>query len=53
MGCKAVELLREGQFGRVVALKDYRIVSYEIEEALAMKKEIDPYFLHVADIVSI
>ena len=53
MGCKAVELLREGQFGRVVALKDYKIVSYEIEEALAMTKEIDPYFLHVADIVSI
>ena len=53
MGCKAVELLRDGQFGRVVALKDYKIVSYEIEEALAMTKEIDPYFLHVADIVSI
>lgn len=53
MGCKAVELLREGQYNRVVALHEYHIVSYEIEEALSMTKEIDPYFLHVADIVSI
>ena len=53
MGCKAVELLREGQYNRVVALHEYQIVSYEIEEALAMTKEIDPFFLHVADIVSI
>ncbi len=53
MGCKAVELLKDGEYNRVVALKEYQIVSYEIEEALAMKKSIDPYFLHVADIVSI
>ncbi len=53
MGCKAVELLKDGEYNRVVALKEYKIVSYDIEEALAMKKTIDPYFLHVADIVSI
>ena len=53
MGCKAVELLREGEYNRVVALHEYQIVSYEIEKALAMTKEIDPFFLHVADIVSI
>ena len=53
MGCKAVELLKEGEYNRVVALHEYQIVSYEIEEALAMTKEIDPFFLHVADIVSI
>ena len=53
MGCKAVELLKDGEYNRVVALKEYQIVSYDIEEALAMKKSIDPYFLHVADIVSI
>lgn len=53
MGCKAVELLKDGEYNRVVALSNYKIVSYEIDEALAMTKSIDPYFLHVADIVSI
>ena len=53
MGCKAVELLKEGEYNRVVALKEYKIVSYDIEEALAMTKEIDSYFLHVSDIISI
>ena len=45
--------LKDGEYNRVVALKEYKIVSYDIEEALAMKKEIDPYFLHVSDIISI
>lgn len=53
MGCKAVELLRDGVYNHVVALKQYTIQSFPIDEALNMTKEIDPYFLHVADIVSI
>ncbi|MEG3030560.1 MAG: 6-phosphofructokinase, partial [Oscillospiraceae bacterium] len=42
MGCKAVELLKDGLYNRVVALKEYKVVSYEIDEALKMKKSIDP-----------
>ncbi|MEG1896216.1 MAG: 6-phosphofructokinase [Oscillospiraceae bacterium] len=53
MGCKAVELLKDGLYNRVVALKEYKVVSYEIDEALKMKKSIDPEFLHVAEVVSI
>lgn len=52
-GCKAVELLKEGKYNQVVALKQYKVVNFDIEEALAMTKEIDPYFLHVSDIISI
>ncbi|MEG0019651.1 MAG: ATP-dependent 6-phosphofructokinase, partial [Oscillospiraceae bacterium] len=53
MGCRAVELLKDGEYNRVVALKEYKVVSYDIDEALEMKKSIDPEFLHVAEVVSI
>lgn len=53
MGCKAVELLKDGQYNRVIALKNYKVVSFGIDEALQMTKTIDEEFLHVADVVSI
>ena len=40
MGAKAVQLLMEGKFNRVVAYKDGKYVDYDIQEALAMKKDL-------------
>lgn len=45
MGCYAVRLLSEGISNRVVGLKNGKLVDYEINEALAMKKEF-PVDLH-------
>lgn len=38
LGARAVDLLIEGKSGRVVGLKDNRIIDMEIGEALSMKK---------------
>ena len=40
MGAKAVQLLMEGKSNRVVAFKDGKYVDYDIQEALAMKKDL-------------
>lgn len=40
MGAKAVELLAEGKSNRVVAYKNGEYVDFDIQEALAMKKDI-------------
>ena len=53
MGVHAIELLQAGSYNRVVALKNDVIVDYEIEEALNMKKELDPIMLGVEKVVSI
>ncbi|MDD4504311.1 MAG: 6-phosphofructokinase [Clostridiaceae bacterium] len=39
LGARAVELLIEGKSGRVVGIKDNKIIDFKIEEALNMKKE--------------
>lgn len=39
LGARAVELLAEGKSGRVVGIRDNRIIDMEIGEALSMKKE--------------
>ncbi len=41
MGAHAVDLLLEGQTNRVVAYRDGEICHYDIDEALAMSKDID------------
>ena len=41
MGHMAVKLLEEGKSNRVVALQKEQLVDFDIEEALAMKKELD------------
>lgn len=43
MGALAVDLLCEGKSNRVVAYKDGKFVDYDIDEALAMKKNISEY----------
>lgn len=47
MGAKAVELLCEGASNRVVAYKDGEFIDFDIQEALAMKKGLDPYLFHI------
>ena len=47
MGAKAVELLCEGATNRVVGYKEGEFVDYDIQEALAMKKGLDPYLFHI------
>ncbi len=53
MGVHAVELLQLKNYNRVVALRGEKITDYSIEEALAMKKELDPMLIGVAKVVSI
>jgi 6-phosphofructokinase 1 len=43
MGAKAVDLLIAGASNRIVAFKDGKFVDFDIEEALAMKKDISQY----------
>ncbi|MBH1939269.1 6-phosphofructokinase [Mobilitalea sibirica] len=48
MGAKAVDLLIAGASNRVVAHKNGEFVDYDIEEALAMTKDIDQYMYDLA-----
>ena len=52
MGCAAVKLLEKGIGNRVVALKDNRIVDYDIFEALNMPKTFDEEAYHLANLIS-
>lgn len=52
MGAYAVDLLCEGKSQRVVAYQKGRYVDCDIMEALEMKKNIDPYELHVSTMLS-
>jgi len=53
MGVYAVELLKNGQFNRVVASKGGRIVDYDIDEALNMKKTIDEELISIGKILAL
>lgn len=48
MGAKAVDLLVEGSSKRIVAYKDGHFVDFDIEEGLAMKKDIDQYMYELS-----
>ena len=52
MGLHAVECLRDCRYNRVIAYKDGKIVDIDIEEALNMKKTIDPVELERAIILT-
>ena len=52
MGAYAVDLLCERKSNRVVAYKDGQYVDYEIDEALAMKKDIDEYQFEVSRLLA-
>ncbi len=43
MGALAVDLLLDGQTNRVVAYRDGHFCHYDIDEALAMTKDIDEH----------
>jgi len=53
MGAKAVMLLKQGIGNRVIAMKNNKIVDYDIVEALNMTKEIDEDMVHLAKILSV
>ncbi len=48
MGAKAVDLLCDGASNRVIAYRYGQFVDYDIEEALAMEKLLDPYMVDVS-----
>ena len=52
MGYAAVELLSRGIGNRVIALKDNKIVDYDIFEALNMPKTFDEETYLLADTIS-
>lgn len=52
MGHKAVDILAEGKSKRVVAMKDGKIVDYDITEALDMKRVFDIDLYNIAKTIS-
>ena len=52
MGAYAVNALVSGKSNRVVAYKHGEFVDYDIDEALDMKKELDPFQLDVSSIMA-
>lgn len=52
MGAYAVDCLCQGKSCRVVAYKDGHYVDYEIDEALAMKKDISEYEFNISKILA-
>jgi 6-phosphofructokinase 1 len=48
MGAYAADILVQGKSNRVVAFKNGTFVDYDIEEALAMTKEISEYEYQIA-----
>ncbi|MCR4618678.1 MAG: 6-phosphofructokinase [Lachnospiraceae bacterium] len=51
MGAKAVDILIAGKTNRVVGHQHGEFVDFDIEEALNMKKDIDPYEFEVAGLL--
>ena len=49
MGLKSVELLLKGEYNKIVATKSEEIVSYDIADALAMKKDFENELGRVSD----
>ena len=52
MGAYAVELLNQGKTKRVVAYKNGKYCDYDINEALAMKKDVDEYQFEICKSLS-
>ena len=53
MGAKAVDLLCSGASNRIVAYRDGKYVDYDIQEGLAMKKEISEYMYDLSKRLSL
>lgn len=52
MGAYAADILCQGKSNRVVAYKGGQFLDYDIEEALAMQKTLNPYQLEVSKFLS-
>lgn len=50
---RAVDILRKGQGGRVVGIKNNAIVDYDVTEALAMPRVVDEKLYEVTSILSL
>jgi 6-phosphofructokinase 1 len=48
MGAISVDLLCQGESNRVVGYRDGKFVNYDIQEALAMTKDVDQYMFEMA-----
>ena len=53
MGHYAVELLKDGKYNRIVAVTNGKLADYEVNEALDMKKSIDPKMLEISKILAL
>ena len=53
MGAYAVDIMLAGKTNRAVGYRHGEFVDYDIDEALQMKKEIDPYQFEVSSLLSI
>jgi len=49
-GVKAVELVKENEFGKMVSLRDNKIVSVDIEEAIKQRKTVDLGLFEIAQV---
>ena len=52
MGGYAIDLLHRGEKNRVICLKGGNYVDFDIDEALSMTKELDPFQLSVSRIMA-
>ena len=53
MAVKAIELLANDKYNRIIGMKYDRIVDFDIEDALSMEKELAPHLIEVAKVISI
>lgn len=52
MGAHATEILKKGIINRIIAVKDSKVVDIEINEALAIEKQIDNNMVELSKILS-
>jgi 6-phosphofructokinase 1 len=53
MGAKATELIKNGVFNQVIALRDNKVIGIDINEALETTKEIDNDMIELSKILSL
>lgn len=53
MGAKAVEILKEGKSGRIIAYKDNQVVDLDIDEALQMQKTLPEELIQLSKMLSL
>ena len=52
MGLTAVEALMEGKSNRLIVVKNHRVCDVDIDEGLAMKKELNPDLIRLCKVMS-